>query len=331
MGYCAVLIRSTIVAEEQRRVDSLSKEEQLLQQKVATRDAEYERLYKRASDMHRIRPAYMDEYEHVERELKIAYEVYVEKFRNLQHLERALSEINEQEANLRKEANKQLRKMQKKIRADELQLLRGESAGRGAMEAMDDDEDDDLNIRDDDGEDDGLDGLDMDTQPMPEEGSYGVPLRGAIGANRFSQPTFFSSISHGSNPDAQSQSQENAASRGQQSPQGSQQAPVRPSDSARKARPNNALAPLAAEQSSFPGRRMIGSMVPSDEEEEDDDDNIGGGIGQAPDRYQRPMDAMGARPSAARGNFGSSGRLGSGSRFGDDDDDDDDAPAYSGF
>lgn len=42
--------------------------------------------------MTNVKPAYMDEYERLERELEKLYSIYVEKFRNLEYLEHELDE-----------------------------------------------------------------------------------------------------------------------------------------------------------------------------------------------------------------------------------------------
>ena len=64
------------------------------------------------------RPAFMDEYEKLEVDLKREYEVYLEKFRNLDYLEHRLSEMNAAEALRVKQAERALKLMQARLNAN---------------------------------------------------------------------------------------------------------------------------------------------------------------------------------------------------------------------
>ena len=68
----------------------------------------------------------MDEYEKLERELQKQYEVYLEKFRNLGYLEHELNNLNKAEQDKVEEAERALKRMQKRIREDELKIIRNE-------------------------------------------------------------------------------------------------------------------------------------------------------------------------------------------------------------
>ena len=60
----------------------------------------------------------MDEYEKLEVDLKREYEVYLEKFRNLDYLEHRLSEMNAAEALRVKQAERALKLMQARLNAN---------------------------------------------------------------------------------------------------------------------------------------------------------------------------------------------------------------------
>jgi clusterin-associated protein 1 len=80
-----------------------------MEEKIRKRNIDLERNNKRLEslNLHNVRPAFMDEYEQIEQELQMEYERYVVRFRNIDYLEA------------------ELRKMQKKYRADELRVLEG--------------------------------------------------------------------------------------------------------------------------------------------------------------------------------------------------------------
>ena len=60
----------------------------------------------------------MDEYEKLEVDLKREYEVYLEKFRNLDYLEHRLDEMNAAEELRVKQAERALKRMQARLNAD---------------------------------------------------------------------------------------------------------------------------------------------------------------------------------------------------------------------
>lgn len=56
----------------------------------------------------------------------MVYETYLERFRNLQYLESELSKYHNAEMEKKQENDRALRKMQKRLREEELKILRGE-------------------------------------------------------------------------------------------------------------------------------------------------------------------------------------------------------------
>jgi len=94
----------------------------MMRKKLARRSGkkrtELERHEKRLKSLESVRPAFMDEYEKLEVDLKREYEVYLEKFRNLDYLEHRLSEMNAAEALRVKQAERALKLMQARLNAD---------------------------------------------------------------------------------------------------------------------------------------------------------------------------------------------------------------------
>jgi len=68
-----------------------------LEEKIKKKSAELERAEKRYKSLVNVKPAFMDEYERLEAELERLYQVYVEKYRNLDYLEHQLDEFNRAE------------------------------------------------------------------------------------------------------------------------------------------------------------------------------------------------------------------------------------------
>ena len=86
----------------------------------------------------------------MERELKVLYDDYVEKFRNLQYLESELEVFHKQMLEKKRDTERALKKMQKKFRDEDLRILRGENLGsvtpHGTRSAVFQGEEDDLDL-----------------------------------------------------------------------------------------------------------------------------------------------------------------------------------------
>lgn len=65
-----------------------------MEEKIRKRTLDLERAEKRHRTLTSVKPAFMDEYERLERELDKHYKVYLEKFRNLDYLEHQLDLYN---------------------------------------------------------------------------------------------------------------------------------------------------------------------------------------------------------------------------------------------
>jgi clusterin-associated protein 1 len=106
--------------------ENLQADEANLIAKIEKKKQEFDRAEKRFKSLQGVRPAYMDEYEKIEIEMVTVYERYMEKFRNLAFLEQQLDEYNREEQNRFDETESSLKRMQNRMREEELSLLRGE-------------------------------------------------------------------------------------------------------------------------------------------------------------------------------------------------------------
>jgi len=111
----------------ERMLANLSQDEQKLQQQIDKKKTELDRHQKRLQSLQTVRPAFMDEYERYEMELSSQYALYVQCFRNLSYLESELDAINAQEQDKIAENDRQLKMMQRRLREEELRILRGQA------------------------------------------------------------------------------------------------------------------------------------------------------------------------------------------------------------
>eukprot|EP00033_Pygsuia_biforma_P003417 GCRY01003744.1.p1 GENE.GCRY01003744.1~~GCRY01003744.1.p1 ORF type:complete len:392 (-),score=82.04 GCRY01003744.1:307-1482(-) len=109
-----------------KNLDNISTDEASLEAKIKKRKADLERNQKRLDNMQSVRPAFMDEYVRLEKELQGIYSVYLTKFRNLEYLENELGRVQMAEEERLMANDKALRLMQKALREEEMKVLRGE-------------------------------------------------------------------------------------------------------------------------------------------------------------------------------------------------------------
>ncbi|RMC17858.1 hypothetical protein DUI87_05526 [Hirundo rustica rustica] len=86
---------SSVLEEVQKTKDMLNNvalDEASLEAKIEKRKLELERSQKRLQTLQSVRPAFMDEYEKIEKQLEKQYSTYLEKFRNLTYLEQLLDD-----------------------------------------------------------------------------------------------------------------------------------------------------------------------------------------------------------------------------------------------
>lgn len=169
-------------------IENLKNDERELENKIQRRATELERSDKRLKGIEQVRPEFMDEYEKLEQEIDKFYNMYIEKFRNLDYLEHQLDTYNQKEIEKKKENQKALKKIQEKYKIEELgDIHEGNEenimnemgstrtgfnkAGNvvGNLEGDDDDEDAEGEISEDE-EGDAID-LGSDDEEIDEEGS----------------------------------------------------------------------------------------------------------------------------------------------------------------
>ena len=115
-----------------------------LESKIEKKKVELERNQKRLSTLKKVRPAFMDEYEKLEAELKKLYEEYIVKFRCLSYLEQQLEEYERVEQERMEERQMATRKILERMKHDEgLRSFEGSSDLVSDGDDMDSDEDED--------------------------------------------------------------------------------------------------------------------------------------------------------------------------------------------
>ena len=114
------------VSQMEKMYENLKQDEENLELKIKRKSDELERAEKRLKSIQNVRPAFMDEYEQLEKELEKLYGIYVERYRNLDYLEHELDIFNDKEQKKRIAAEDALVKMRAKIKIDELKVLKGE-------------------------------------------------------------------------------------------------------------------------------------------------------------------------------------------------------------
>lgn len=124
MKYVENSIRQIIIGVDEqvtsleKQVNDFAHDEKKISKQIRKKRTELERHEKRLKSLESVRPAFMDEYEKLEVDLKREYEVYLEKFRNLDYLEHRLDEMNAAEELRVKQAEKALKRMQARLNAD---------------------------------------------------------------------------------------------------------------------------------------------------------------------------------------------------------------------
>lgn len=112
----------------EQMMEGLEKDEKNLDQKIEKRKSELERREKHLNTLESVRPQYMDEYEKLQADLQHLYTVYLERFRNLEYLEMELDHFDQMEQEKMENADRQLQKMRRRLRDEEMRILRGETA-----------------------------------------------------------------------------------------------------------------------------------------------------------------------------------------------------------
>ncbi|KXJ26566.1 clusterin-associated protein 1 [Exaiptasia diaphana] len=85
------------IGKTTQMLNNIASDEANLETKIEKKKQELERNEKRLRSLESVRPAFMDEYEKLEEELKKVYETYMQKHRNLSYLEQLLDDVNQAE------------------------------------------------------------------------------------------------------------------------------------------------------------------------------------------------------------------------------------------
>lgn len=100
-------------------LENIHSDEKNLDEKIEKKRAEYERNMKRLRTLKDVRPAFMDEYEALEKELEKLYEQYLVKFRIQSYLEQQLDEYNQSEQEKFEETARTMQMTIKKMKDQE--------------------------------------------------------------------------------------------------------------------------------------------------------------------------------------------------------------------
>ncbi|MCO5612542.1 hypothetical protein L7F22_066810 [Adiantum nelumboides] len=100
-------------------------DEKRVQSLLQKRKLELKRDEERLATFMNVRPAYMDEYEVLQKELQGLFSLYVERFRNLQWLEAQLEGFHAVEQQKHEEVQHRMRSLQRRFHEEELKFLQG--------------------------------------------------------------------------------------------------------------------------------------------------------------------------------------------------------------
>mmetsp|Transcript_23700 Transcript_23700/g.40332 ORF Transcript_23700/g.40332 Transcript_23700/m.40332 type:complete len:456 (-) Transcript_23700:182-1549(-) len=123
------------VEDMRKECEEMELDEKNIESKIRKKQEELERTEKRLRSLENVRPQFMDEQEKLERELQRHYDVYMEKYRNLDYLENELEAFHKNEEERKEEQERRLKKMRERLLKEEVAVLRGNRN-------VDDDDDD---------------------------------------------------------------------------------------------------------------------------------------------------------------------------------------------
>lgn len=131
------------LVQMEKMLENLKADEGTLEQKIKRKSDELERAEKRLNSIKDVRPAFMDEYEQLEKELEMLYTIYVEGVRNLDYLENELDDYSRKEMEKKEESERKLEELRNKLQDKELREITGKDeldendVDEQAMRAMD--------------------------------------------------------------------------------------------------------------------------------------------------------------------------------------------------
>ena len=113
------------VEDMKKEAEEMESDEKNLELKIRKKQEELERTEKRLKSLENVRPQFMDDVERLEKELQRHYDVYLEKYRNLDYLEHELEKYNKHEEERKADHERKLKKMRERLLKEEVDLLRG--------------------------------------------------------------------------------------------------------------------------------------------------------------------------------------------------------------
>ena len=123
------------VTSVERQIADIASDESNLEAKIEKKRADLERNQQRLKSLTTVRPAFMDEYEQIESDLREHYAEYLEKYRNMTYLEHQLDRHMAAEQQEVEEATRNLRRMQERLRQEDVQMMRNGRWGGAAVVA----------------------------------------------------------------------------------------------------------------------------------------------------------------------------------------------------
>jgi len=124
-------------------IENVASNEANLEAEIEKKKVELERNQKRLQTLKKVRPAFMDEYEKLEDELKKLYVEYIVKFRCMTHLEQQIEEYERVEQEKMKERHIANKKFLERMRQDE-SMQQFDASSDVLSDDLDSDDDDDL-------------------------------------------------------------------------------------------------------------------------------------------------------------------------------------------
>ncbi|CAB4061312.1 CLUAP1 [Lepeophtheirus salmonis] len=131
------------IKQTNQNIENVASNEANLDTKIEKKSVELERNQKRLITLKKVRPAFMDEYEKLEKELKKLYEEYITKFRSLAYLEQQLEEYDRVEQEQMEERQIATKKILEKMKNEEnLASFERDITSSEDEDDIDDDDDD---------------------------------------------------------------------------------------------------------------------------------------------------------------------------------------------
>ena len=110
----------------QSQLGSLEEEVKHVRDKVEKKGREFERAQQRLAALQAVKPAYMEEYERLQMELQGLYLQYAERQRNIDYLNKRLTDYQVAERDRMEAHERRLKRMQMRMKDEQIKLIRGD-------------------------------------------------------------------------------------------------------------------------------------------------------------------------------------------------------------